>query len=145
MAFGIKIEGDKELQKLFKLLPSQIGRRAIRGALIASAKPILKQAKQNVKIRRRTGRLMRSIKSKSAKSGKRQVKAEVVVLVGPTGDGFHGVFLEVGTKRQKKTPFLAPAVEAKANEHRRILANELGPRIMNEARKLATKLKTKGR
>lgn len=130
----VKIKGEKQMLANFKKLPAQVARRVARGALIASARPIIKQAKSNLRPHKRTGLLIESIKSKSAKKGKR-AGDEVTILVGPTTRGFYGSFLEFGTSRFPAVRWFRRALASTRDEQIRIVGDEVGKRIIKEVRK----------
>ena len=149
MSVSVKLEGFKEFDKFLKELPEQPLRRATRGALKASAKPIVKAAKDNLKAHKHTGKLRKSIKSQSLKKG----RGAVVVVVGPTKDAPHAHLVEFGTgPRQTKDGkstgqmpaigFLRRATDTRKREQQTILRKELGIRIEKEAVKVARKNKT---
>ena len=131
----VKITGEKEMLANFKKLPVQVARRVARGALLASAKPIIKEAKNNLAPHKRTGILRKSIKSKSAKKGRR-AGDEVTILVGPTVRGFYGSFLEFGTSVFSPVRWFSRALDSTRDEQIRILQAEVGKRIIKEVRKL---------
>lgn len=135
----IKLTGDKAMIKLMKQLPNKIARKVARAALIASAKPIVKEAKNNLKPHKRTGALMRSVKAKSAGKTRVGPADEVVILIGPTVNSFYGGFLEFGTSKFQGIHWLRDALESRGDEQRRVLAKEMGVRIMKEVKKLAAK------
>lgn len=135
----VKITGDKSLVKLLEKLPNKIARKVGRGALIASAKPIIKQYRQNLKPHKRTGLLAKSVKAKSAGRQRVGPADEIVVLVGPTGRFFYGGFLEFGTSRIAAEHLFRSALESTRNEQIKILGKEMGKRIKKEVKKLARK------
>lgn len=148
MATGLKLEGFKEFDKFLKLLPEQPLRRASRGAIRASAKPITKQIKANLKAHKHSGRLARSV---TVQNLKLRFLTKVAVLIGfKKPEGSHAVLVEFGTgprstKAGKSTGrmpalrFFTRAIDAKRREQIVILTNELKKRFQKEVIKLARK------
>lgn len=132
----VKVTGLKSMVKLMKKLPNKIARNVARASLIASAKPIIKQYKDNLEKHKRTGKLKRSIKAKSAGKSRIGPADEVVVLVGPTEDGFYAGFLEFGTSRIPAEHPFRDALESRRDEQHRILGKEFAKRVPKEVRKL---------
>lgn len=144
---GFEIKGIKEFIGALKSLDENLQRRVIRQSLIVSGKPMARQMKDNLKKHRRTGTLIKAVKSASAKKG-RIGKKKVLVLVGAhkargvdfSRDGFYGRFLEVGTSRQPPRAWARPAFDSKVREQQRILARELGRRTVKEIKRSARKI-----
>lgn len=148
MADGIELKGIKEFSKFMKVLPDSLQRRVTRQALKASAKPIIMNMKNNLARHRRTGNLINSIKSTSAKGGRGRVKREVAILVGAIKsrnrsflpDGFYARFLEMGTAKQPPRPWARPAIDAATPTQRRVLAQEFGKRAIKEVKRQSRKI-----
>ena len=110
------VKGEKEMLRNLKSLPNKIARKVARVSLVASGKPIAQRAKDNLRPHRRTGRLIKSIKVKSAGKGRVGPADEVVVLIGPTELGFYGGFLEFGTSRIPGIHWLRDATDSRSDE-----------------------------
>lgn len=151
MATGLKLEGFKEFDRFLKQLPAQPLRRAARGAIRASAKPITKQMKDNLKGHKHTGNLRRSIIAQDIKGR----TFEVAVAVGfKRPEGSHAVLVEFGTgprvtgagKSTGSMPalrFFTRALDTKRREQVLILTKELKKRFEKEAFKLARQTRLK--
>ena len=135
----VKVTGLKSMVKLMKKLPNKIARNVARASLIASAKPIIKQYKDNLKKHKRTGKLIKSIKAKSAGKTRVGPADEVVVLVGPTTEGFYAGFLEFGTSRIPAEHLFRDALESRRSEQHKILGQEFAKRVPKEVAKLRGK------
>ncbi len=135
----VKVKGDRAMVNLLKQLPNKMARTVGRGALVASAKPIIKQYKQNLAPFKRTGLLAKSVKAKPA--GKERVGPddEVSVLVGPTGRFFYGGFLEFGTSRITAEHPFRDALDTTRDQQIKILAAEVGKRVKKQIDKLRKK------
>ena len=144
---GVELKNLKKMQKFFRALPEQLERRVTRSALQASGKPIVVKMKSNLKRHRRTGNLLKSIKTASAKKG-RGGKKEVVVLVGAIKsknlsflpDGFYARFLETGTSKQPPRPWARPAIDSTIPQQRSALAKEYRERGLKEIKRQAKRI-----
>jgi len=148
MATGLKLEGFKEFDRFLKILPEQPLRRATRGAIRSSAKPITKQIKANLKGHKHTGRLRRSV---TVQNLKLKLLTKVAVLIGfKKPEGSHAVLAEFGTgprstKAGKSTGrmpalrFFTRAIDSRKREQIIILTSELKKRFQKEVVKLARK------
>lgn len=146
MSAGLKLEGFKEFNNFLKQLPAQPLRRAARGAIRASAKPVTKQIKANLKGHKHTGNLARSV---TVQNRKQRNNNKVAVLVGfKKPEGNHAVLVEFGTgprftKAGKSTGsmpalrFFTRALDTKRREQTLILRQELKKRLEKEVSKLA--------
>jgi len=145
MSVKLKLEGFKELSGFLKNLAEQPVRRATRGAIRASAKPITRQIKSNLKGHKHTGNMARSV---TVVNRKFKTISKVAVLVGfkkPMGN--HAVLVEFGTgprftKDGKSTGampalrFFTRALDTKKREQEFILRQELKKRLRKEVVKL---------
>lgn len=135
----VKVTGEKALLKMLKKLPNKIARNVARASLIASAKPIIKEYRNNLQKHKRTGNLIKSIKAKSAGKSRIGPADEVVVLVGPTTKGFYAGFLEFGTSRFQGEHLFRDALDSTRSEQIKIVSQEFEKRIPKEVRKLRGK------
>lgn len=146
MATGLKLEGFKEFDRFLKQLPEQPLRRATRGAIRASAKPITKQIKANLKGHKHTGNLARSV---TVENRKFRSVSKVAVLIGfKKPEGNHAVLVEFGTgprvtdsgKSTGRMPalrFFTRAIDTKKREQVVVMTKELKKRFQKEVSKLA--------
>jgi len=146
MSAGLKLEGFKEFDKFLKKLPEQPLRRATRGAIRASAKPITKQIKANLKGHKHTGNLARSV---TVQNRKFRTVSKVAVLVGfKKPQGNHAVLVEFGTgprvtssgKSTGSMPalrFFTRALDSTKTQQASVMKTELKKRFEKEVSKLA--------
>ncbi len=133
---GIKITGQKELDKVLKLLPRRLSRKIVRGALRAAAKPMLKDAKAGIP--KKTGLTRKDLKVRNIKNS----NPIAVAIAGSTSKGGRDYimrFLERGRKGQPAKPFLRPAFDRNKAESVKILALEIRKRLLLETKKIAGK------
>lgn len=128
----VKIEMKDLLVKLNKL-PEKIKNRVVKGAVRASAKPIIKEAKKIVPVK--TGNLKKSIGVTKRRDKGSVVTYSVSPRKGGKYDGFYGFFLEVGTKKMSPHPFLRPAFENAGKESIKAFKEYMQKRIEKELRK----------
>ena len=128
------VEGLAELEQFLQTLPDDIARKMLRSSLMGAARPIMRQAQENVRqlfggSSRYTGTLEAGIVRGRAKTG---LAARVdVKLKKPRGKGkstvngvpkefgddpFYGRFLELGTSKMSAKPWLKPAAMDKQDE-----------------------------
>ncbi len=111
----VKITGLKELEKKMLALGPKIGRKALKGALVAGAKEIKKEARALAPMK--TGRLRRAMYIKTmskpnpfkenvifgVRHGRKMSKKDL--------DAYYWTFLEFGTKFIKKMSFVQIAFQ----------------------------------
>ena len=140
----VKIKGMNPLNKLLDALPDAMAKRIVRGALQASAKPIVKQARINVRVK--TGNLRDSIGAvKAEKRIERRGDIKVVIgarRFGKKYKGAHAHLVELGTKFALPRPFLEPALRTASRRQHQILIREVAMRTHKEAKKLVAKFGT---
>jgi HK97 gp10 family phage protein len=132
---NIEVRGLAEAERFLKTLPDEIATKMLYSSLMTGAKPILDQAKANVRgmfggssrytgtlegalVRgrnRRSGLAARvDVKLRRARNKGRTVKNGVDK---PSGDdAYYGSFLEFGTSKMEAKPFLKPAGEQRAGD-----------------------------
>jgi HK97 gp10 family phage protein len=143
------VEGLAELDRFLSTLPENIQRKMLNSALRAAGKPVLDQAKQNIRSlfgssprytgtleagmviakQRNTGLAARvNVKTKKPRGNKTH---EVIHGVKkPYGrDPFYGRFLEKGTSKMAARPFLGPAGYARQSDAGRALNASLQQQI----------------
>ena len=125
----------KDVMKKLNKLPEKVQKRVITGAVRASAKPIVQEAKRLAPVK--TGNLKKSIGITKIRS---KSKTEVVFAVSPRKtakyDGFYGRFVEFGTRKMSPKPFLRPAYEKMSDECLRAFREYMIKRIDKELAKL---------
>jgi HK97 gp10 family phage protein len=147
----IKVTGLKEVEKQLQMLGSKDGTRVLRAAMMRAAQPIEQQAKMNAaNLPNGSGALEKSIGRRFV-VGRQESSFLILpslggrfsVLIAPLKSNrvavalynlfygrkrrgiFHGHFVEFGTKRAKKQPFLAPALNARGAQAVNTLADEI--------------------
>jgi HK97 gp10 family phage protein len=129
-----KVEGLAELDRFLATLPDVIQRRMLSSSLRAAAKPVMEQARENVRRNfgtsaRYSGVLEQGIVTAKARTGlaarmnvkTRKSRGESLSHINgvrkPRGrDPFYGRFLEFGTSKMAAKPWLRPAAMAKQTE-----------------------------
>jgi len=134
----VQIKGLKELQTALNQLPIDLQGKPARAAVAAGARLVQKQAKENAEAHRQTGTLEKNI---ILAKTRRPVPGQVEYAVGMRkvkkwyvnnranqrsgragkahmveGEAFYWRFLEFGTSKYPKKPFLVPAFESKKME-----------------------------
>lgn len=150
----IRLEGFTELNRFVEALSGQQVRAVSRASLKAAVKPILKQAKANLKGNKRSGTLAREIKSgdykKKSRSGKSFSSGKVTVALFATGKAHHAHLVESGTKERfnkagasrgtmPATHFMENAVNSHSGTYRVKLVRELRKRMVKKAVQVARK------
>lgn len=107
----IRVEGLAELEARLDRLPRNLATRTLTAALSAGARVILREAKANVP--RRSGALFRALRVRTARS-REHLGRDAFVYFGKRT--FYGRFHERGTVKMTARPFMAPALESKAQE-----------------------------
>lgn len=130
-----QIKGLDEISKTLSSLPLKMEARILRGAVRAAAKPVKTEAQAIVPVK--SGRLKESLRV-STKSKRGQVSAKLVAGDKKKGGAYYAMMVESGTKPHtikarkksliiggifarsvehpgaKASPFMAPAIKAKA-------------------------------
>jgi len=128
----------KELQKL----PEKVQKRVVNGAVRASAKPIIQEARALVPVK--TGNLRKSIGVTKRRQKGTIVEYDVSPRKGGKYDGFYGQFVEFGHSIVRKGkvvghaaphPFMRPAFENKAEESIEAFRNYMRQRLDKELSK----------
>ena len=110
MRVRIRIENGRELAEAISKLEKKAAKAVLRDGIEAGGE--LLAAEMASLAPKDTGELAESIKPVSRKSTPIQASVDV----GPTGEVFHGLFHEFGTKKMPAHPFMVPAAEAKREE-----------------------------
>lgn len=135
----IKLRGFDQARAALRAMPDRIQNNVMRGAVAAIAKDVRTDAQSRAPVE--TGNLLDNIVSARSRGRRGQVKASVIVREqGKAGSGknaFYWRFLELGTVKLAKRPFLRPAFDALAARLNGIIASYLPRRVEKELRKLA--------
>jgi len=143
-----------EVKGVLKKLPAILQQKVVTSASRAAAKVIADDAKQRVA--RRTGLLASSIGVAKAKKRDtphgvvrfyvipktKVVISKRVVVDGKKGRlraktrGYHGHFVEFGTKKMKAQPFLLPAAKANESKVVKVFKEKVFTGVDKELRKL---------
>lgn len=124
-----------DLLKKMKALPERVQKNIVVGAVRASAKPIIKEAKQLVPKDTRT--LEKSIGiSKRKTKNKNIVHFSISPKRGGKYDGWYAHFDEFGTAKMVAHPFMRPAFEKKGEESIKAVEQYMSKRIDKEIEKL---------
>lgn len=97
----VVLTGDKKLNRKLKKLTGKDQKKVVRKATRKAIKPIQKQAKQNIRSHRESGKLEKSIKVRAVKRTRRGIGVRVTTgRAGNDFDGetFYGAFVEYGHK-----------------------------------------------
>lgn len=131
-----KLEGDKQLQRLFKELPKRIIKKGLRAAMNAGATPVVKAAKARAP--KQSGLLKKSM----GKKVKTYPSGVVTAVIGPkrqTVGEYKGKKRVPGNYAhlvEKHEPFLEPAFESTKQQAEDIAADKLSESVVREAKKL---------
>ncbi len=140
MRMRIRCTGGEEIQRRLQMLPREIAGEPMREAAMAGAEVIRQEAVKNAQAHRRTGTLAGDIHAEIAKES---IGERVVVHIGPGKKGWYGRLLEFGhaivrgrRKAEKRVigqvpphPWLRPALDAKKEEAKHAMAEELERRL----------------
>lgn len=103
-AVSIKFSGFKEVDQLLKQLPKQIERKVLLSAQREVLKPVARDMSSKLRsvAGKKTGNLEKSIGIKALRGGAKYYAASMAgVRYGNKFKGFHGRFIEFGTKERK--------------------------------------------
>lgn len=150
--FEVTLTGVEELKAALRGLPEKLRRRVLLGALRRAGQVISREAKilapiLAVPTRTRTpGTVRKRISVRASKFARQQGDVGVFVGVRPIrgsaqvkrlgkasaknpNDPYYWRFLEFGTKKMPRRPFLTPAASSKANEAIATFMREVVPQI----------------
>lgn len=145
-----KLVGFEDLKKKLALLPQQIGRNALRGAVNAGCTPMVEEARRNEMRSNKTGVLQAAIYKKQIPElssvtqqifhiGWRKGKRYQAVIKGKRTvnlDAYYGMYLEFGTSKMSARPFMRPAFETQKENTIEAVRVYLEKRIPEEIAKL---------
>jgi len=127
------VAGLDEILKKLKKLPERVQKNVVTGAIRASAKPILQEAKALVS--KDSGTLKKSIAVVKRRSkDKNLIHFSIAPRIKKGGYIAH--FLEFGTVKMSAKPFMRPAVEKKSSETIQFAQDYMKKRIDKELAKL---------
>jgi len=154
-----RVKGVKELAKALDGVGRTAGGRILANALRAAANVAAKQAKSNFPDNKYDEKHYVGRKLKKGKQGyivyppfaKTQIRTKVrqyrnkqgaYALIGVTPDAFYALqFVELGTSRHGKQPWLVPAFTSTSGQQIDTVKNQLGKGISREAQRQAAKNK----
>ncbi len=123
----------KDLITSLKKLPLNIQKNVMVGATRAGANVIRDDARSRV--RKKTGRLKKSIGLIKRKSKRTEVIFTVSPRIGGRNDGFYGRFLEFGTSKLAPVPFMRPALDNQSDESLKASKEYMQKRLAKEVLK----------
>ena len=109
----VEISGMDEILKKLKILPDRVQKNVLTGAIRASAKPMIKEARSLVP--KDKGTLKKSIGVVKRRSKDKKIVQFSVAPLKKKG-GWYAHFIEFGTVKMPSHPFMRPAFEKKGNE-----------------------------
>lgn len=166
MADEINVLGLREIKAVLEKLPARLGEKVVRAALRAAAQPMRKDAQARApilkkpKFGRKPGTVRQAITIKRSKQDKFGVYLTVAGLSAKKikafkagsankdtaynpDDPWYWLFLEFGTSKRDKIPFLRPAFEAQKFASIRRFEAYAQRRVVREAEKLAREMGSK--
>lgn len=137
----MKVEGEKQVAKMFGDLAPREAKNLSRRLVVKIAALVRNDVRKSArsKVRKHTGNLFKSIRSRREKSDERagDFKASVVINLepskGPIGPHWH--FVEFGTVKQAPRPFIAPVVEVWNQKMPRVYREEFGRQMEKQLAK----------
>jgi len=130
----VEINGMDQLLKKLKKLPYEIQEKVVKGAIRASAKPIVQDARRLVP--KDSGDLKKSIGVVQRKSKQKNIVYFSVAPRLKKKHGFLAHFHEFGTVDMPAHPFMRPAFEAKGKDTIDFAKKYMVKRIDKELAKL---------
>jgi len=129
----VEIIGMEDVLKKLKVLPAKVQKNVLTGAIRASAKPIIKEAKRLVPVD--SGTLKKSIGIRKRRSRDKNI---IHFSVAPLSkkDGWYGRFVEFGTVKMASEPFMRPAFEKEGGNTIKAAKEYMIKRIDKEIAKL---------
>lgn len=109
MVNGIKVEGLRELQDMFKMLPAKVGGRALKATLRNAARAMFEEVRRRVP--QDTGALRDSLRIRVPRTP--DPEEAFVYIQTPV---FYARMLERGTRRMNARAFMGPAFDASVDE-----------------------------
>jgi len=135
----VKLRGFEEARRALRAMPERIQKNVMRGATAAIAKDTRDDARARAPVDE--GNLRDNIVHGRRRGRPGQIKASVSVRTEGKADSgknaFYWRFVEYGTQKMAKIPFLRPAFDALATRLSAVLQRYLPARVEKELRKLA--------
>lgn len=132
---SVEIKGIEQVQKMLKLLPERVQRKAMKQGVAAGARKVLSEARKLVPVK--TGRLKKSLRTRYIKKASRGPFGRIVYKVeAARPEGSHAHLVEFGTSRAAAKPFLRPAFEIAKEPAANAIMDKIAKVMLKEARKL---------
>jgi HK97 gp10 family phage protein len=125
----VSFEGEEELKELFRSIAPELMATVGRQAVFGLASEVAAEMKNKVK--KRSGRLFRSIKAVRRRGSKTEIVSEV--RGGDTAP--YMLMLEFGTSKTKAQPFIVPTVEQFRPKVADYYKRELGEKLEKSLRR----------
>lgn len=151
----VEIKGLKSLDKTLKSLPPRLQTKVVRGATLAGANVVRKEARRRAPVRTPDDKAPKAAKPRLNKGtyvqvtfpghlrknirsarNRRVPRWQISYLVGWTTSAFYGLFIEKGTKHQGAQPFLRPAFDSKKGEINKVIGERIWRGLKRELGKL---------
>lgn len=132
-----KMNGLSGLQSSLNTLPDRLRENALKNASAAGARVIRDEAKRRVRVD--SGELRDNIVvARTFKQRGRRVRLRGAVVLGIRGAArYYAHLVEFGSSKLPPRPFMRPALDAKAEEALKVIADKLAKEITRAARKLS--------
>lgn len=131
----VTIIGMDEVLKKLKILPERVQKNVLVGAIRASTKPIIKEARALVP--KNTGTLRKSITAKKRRShDKNIIQFSIYPSTSGKNNGWYGRFVEFGTENMAAKPFMRPSFESAGEDSLKVAKDYMRKRIDKEIAKL---------
>ncbi len=133
--------GDKKVNRMLKKLPSKQQKAAFRKAARPAIKPVMTEARSNIKKDSDTGKLAKTVKVRALKRSRSRIGVRVTTRAEDVDGTFYGAFQEYGwkagkAKRQiKGTENITKAAESKRTAVMRDYSERMKKQIEETARR----------
>lgn len=130
----VVVSGVEDILKKMKILPGRVQKNVVTGAVRASAKPIIEEARRLAP--KDTGDLAKSIAVTRRKSTDRNIVRFTVAPRIKKPHGYLAHFYEFGTSKMTARPFMRPALLSKVDETISAATGYMAKRTEKEIKKL---------
>lgn len=131
----VKLRGFDQARAALRALPDRVQKNVMRGAVAAIAKDADAEVEARAPVDE--GVLAANIVHKLRRGQRGEVKASVMVRMDGKRAPFYWRFIEFGTVKLAKQPFIRPVFDALATRLNAVIARYLPARVEKELRKLA--------